>query len=87
MSEAKRPTPQANISPDDVVSAVKAVSRCLDGAPLDVLEKAHALVHEHYMAVVERSRGSFDNASEQRVLGMLWAEIELAIDERRNKQH
>jgi hypothetical protein len=84
MTQHKQPL---EVVPDDVVNAVKAVSRCLDFAPLDVLEKAHSLVYDHYMRVVERSRGSFENASEQRVLGMLWAEIEMAIDERRTKQH
>jgi hypothetical protein len=69
---------------EEILEAVKVVSTCLDHAPLAILESAHALVREHFMEVMERTHRSLDQASEQRVVGALWSEIELAICRRRN---
>ena len=69
----------------EILKAVKTVSSCLDHAPLDELEHAHDLVHDHFLDVVERTRRSLVEAAEQRVIGVLWSEIELAIDRRRNQ--
>lgn len=73
----------AGFSPEGLAAAVRLISRSLDGAGLETLEGAHAILEKHFLVVI--AAGSTDNFSEQRVLGVLWAEIEVEIDKRREK--
>ena len=67
-----------------LLEAIKMISRSIDGASLETLERTHELLEAHFFAVTEAS--GRENAAEQRVLGILWAEVEVARDQRR-KQH
>ena len=73
----------ARYSPEGLVEAIQMISRSIDGASLDTLERAHAVLEVRFFEVIES--GSLDNAAEQRILGILWAEIEVEIDKRRKK--
>ena len=66
-----------------IFEAVTLISRSFNEASIEELLAAHDMVHNHFLDVVEAARGTFDNAAEQRVLGSLWAEIEMTIDDRR----
>ena len=70
------------MTPEALFAAVKLISRCLDDASLETLQEVHTHLQDHFLRVTDVNRGNLDNAAEQRVLGMLWAEIEVAIDER-----
>lgn len=60
------------------------ISRAVDTAPVEVLEEAHALIEQHFLSVT--ASGSLENAAEQRVLGVLWAEVETALDQHKKQQ-
>ena len=70
-------------SPEMLLEAIKMISRSLDSAATDTLERTHALLEAHFFEVT--GSGSLDNAAEQRVLGVLWAEVEVALDRRRKQ--
>jgi hypothetical protein len=70
-------------TPEGLMAAIKLISRCLDDASLDCLERTHALLEAHFFSVAEPP--TFENAAEQRILGMLWAEVEIAVDARKKQ--
>lgn len=72
------PAPEARA----VFDAIVFLSRCLQNAPVEVLQQANTLVRDYFMGVIDGSGEPPKNSSEQRVLGALWAEIEMAIEER-----
>ena len=69
---------------DDLTRAVKLLSRCLDAAPLEVLERSHAELATHFVEIT--AGDCMETANEQRLMSVIWAEIEVAIDARREKQ-
>lgn len=72
-------------SPELLLEAAQVLCRSLSAASPETLETAHALIGRYLHAVVDAAGGSLENAAEQRVLGILWAEIEIALDARRQR--
>ncbi len=69
-------------SPELLLEATQVLSRSLAKASTKTLQGAHTLIGTYFNSLVEASGGSFENAAEQRLAGTLWAEIEIALDER-----
>jgi hypothetical protein len=71
-------------TPEALVDAIKMLSRSLDNANLDCLEQTHAMLEQHFYSVTSDRNAT--NFSEQRLVGVLWAEIEVAINAKRKKE-
>lgn len=74
------------MTPVQILDAVRTVAHCLDHAPIETLEQANQLVHDHFLEVIERTKRSVEEAAEQRVVGTLWSEIDLALLRRKVPQ-
>ena len=71
------------LSSDELFAAIKIVARSFHEAPIESLAVTHLQVYEYLMDIIESTpRGDLSNATEQRVLGSIWAELEEAIDQR-----
>ena len=71
----------AEFTPEALKDAIVLISRCIDGATTETLQQCHALVEVHFSRV--RDNGNTENWAEQRLVGALWAEIEVSLDQRR----
>lgn len=62
-----------------LMEAIKTISRSVDSANLEILEETHRRLREHFLSVAQAA--GKESAAEQRILGVLWAELEIAVDE------
>ncbi|MCK5689237.1 hypothetical protein KAI87_08200 [Myxococcota bacterium] len=69
-----------------LLDAVKGISCALEHTELDTLREAHILIRDYFLLITDPDSPAHGTIAEQRVVGAMWAEFEVAIDERGAKQ-
>lgn len=86
MSVPQRSPRAEEASAAEIFAMVQTIARSFKDAPLETLVQVHAMVRDRLMDLIDHTPpGDFSNATEQRVLGTMWAECEEAIDARAPK--
>ena len=66
-----------------LIRAIKDVALSFETADTETLQLVHAGLGDHFTTV--SAPGTLVNATEQRVLGLMWAEYEQELDRRRGE--